>query len=268
MTHASHSGRDAVERDRGDLAGDLAQLAPPTRRGAGDRGGRGSRGRSRGPRSTPGGGTGTAPRRAGDGTAARRAAAPRCARLSALERVAVAHRRHVVDADHGHVHVAGVGLQVEECRVQSGQTFHVFVPSRRRAAPDRRPFFPDVRRRVGTVGRGGRRVVVVARQHKTPRPCHAELQVPDERGPRQRTGRTGTQLLRQGLVRAGLVANAYRPVGRQCFTMAPSFFASWLTTEAAPGLLGAVEGAHGWPSCCVVGASASRSGPPRSPGSH
>jgi acetyl esterase/lipase len=38
------------------------------------------------------------------------------------------------------------------------------------------------------------------------------------------------------VVRAGLVANAYRPSSGM-FTMAPSFFASWLTTEAAPGML-------------------------------
>lgn len=37
-------------------------------------------------------------------------------------------------------------------------------------------------------------------------------------------------------MRAALVANAYRPSGGM-FTMAPSFFASWLTTEAAPGML-------------------------------
>jgi acetyl esterase/lipase len=47
---------------------------------------------------------------------------------------------------------------------------------------------------------------------------------------------TSSKLLRQGLVRAGLVANAYRPSSGM-FTMAPSFFASWLTTEAAPGML-------------------------------
>jgi acetyl esterase/lipase len=47
---------------------------------------------------------------------------------------------------------------------------------------------------------------------------------------------TGPGLFRQGVVRAALVANAYRP-SKGMFTMAPSFFASWLTTEAAPGLL-------------------------------
>lgn len=47
---------------------------------------------------------------------------------------------------------------------------------------------------------------------------------------------TGPGLFRQGLVRTALVANAYRP-SKGMFTMAPSFFASWLTTEAAPGLL-------------------------------
>ena len=48
---------------------------------------------------------------------------------------------------------------------------------------------------------------------------------------------TGPGLFRQGVVRAGLVANAYRPASGM-FTMAPSFFSSWLTTEGAPALLG------------------------------
>jgi len=47
---------------------------------------------------------------------------------------------------------------------------------------------------------------------------------------------TGPGLFRQGVVRAGLVANAYRPSSGM-FTMAPSFFSSWLTTEGAPALL-------------------------------
>lgn len=51
-------------------------------------------------------------------------------------------------------------------------------------------------------------------------------------------------LLRQGLVRSALVANAYRPRSGMV-TMAPSFFASWLLSEAAPlwlGLWGARTG--------------------------
>lgn len=52
------------------------------------------------------------------------------------------------------------------------------------------------------------------------------------------SGWRGPGLFRQGLVRAGLVANAYRPSSGM-FTMAPSFFASWLTTEGAPALLAA-----------------------------
>lgn len=44
-------------------------------------------------------------------------------------------------------------------------------------------------------------------------------------------------LLRQGLVRSALVANAYRPRSGMV-TMAPSFFASWLLSEAAPLWLG------------------------------
>jgi acetyl esterase/lipase len=43
--------------------------------------------------------------------------------------------------------------------------------------------------------------------------------------------------MREGLLRAGLVANAYRPRSGMV-TMAPSFFASWLTSEAAPLWLG------------------------------
>lgn len=43
-------------------------------------------------------------------------------------------------------------------------------------------------------------------------------------------------LLRQGAVRAGLVANAYRPRSGM-FSMAPSFFASWLSSEGAPAVL-------------------------------
>lgn len=63
------------------------------------------------------------------------------------------------------------------------------------------------------------------------------------RSSRARTDSTGggaawrdSALLRQGVVRAALVANAYRPRSGM-FTMAPSFFASWLTSEAAPGML-------------------------------
>ncbi len=43
--------------------------------------------------------------------------------------------------------------------------------------------------------------------------------------------------LRQGLVRAGLVANAYRPLAGNPATFVPAFFASWVTSEAAPALL-------------------------------
>jgi acetyl esterase/lipase len=60
---------------------------------------------------------------------------------------------------------------------------------------------------------------------------------PMPRRPRETTSPwTGPGLFRQGAVRAALVANAYRPSSGM-FTMAPSFFASWLTTEAAPELL-------------------------------
>ena len=44
--------------------------------------------------------------------------------------------------------------------------------------------------------------------------------------------------LRQGIARAALVANAYRP-SRNPLLLVPSFFASWLTTEGAPGLIAA-----------------------------
>ena len=43
--------------------------------------------------------------------------------------------------------------------------------------------------------------------------------------------------LRQGLVRAGLVANAYKPLAGNPATFVPAFFASWLTSEAAPAML-------------------------------
>ena len=43
-----------------------------------------------------------------------------------------------------------------------------------------------------------------------------------------------SRLLRQGLVRATLVGNAYRPRLRSRTLTIPSFFAGWLTTEAAP----------------------------------
>ena len=56
------------------------------------------------------------------------------------------------------------------------------------------------------------------------------------REPTPGAGWRGSKLFRQGALRAALVANAYRPSSGM-FTMAPSFFASWLTTEAAPGML-------------------------------
>ena len=43
--------------------------------------------------------------------------------------------------------------------------------------------------------------------------------------------------LRQGLVRAGLVANAYKPLAGNPATFVPAFFASWLTSEGAPAML-------------------------------
>ena len=43
-----------------------------------------------------------------------------------------------------------------------------------------------------------------------------------------------SRLLRQGVVRAALVGNAYRPRQRHRVLTVPSFFAGWLTTEAAP----------------------------------
>lgn len=53
----------------------------------------------------------------------------------------------------------------------------------------------------------------------------------------QRRERTKSRLLRQGAIRAGLVANAYRPVGTNPVTLVPSFFASWWATEGAPVML-------------------------------
>ena len=43
-----------------------------------------------------------------------------------------------------------------------------------------------------------------------------------------------SRLFRQGVVRATLVGNAYRPRHRNRVLTIPSFFAAWLTTEAAP----------------------------------
>ncbi|MHB1137947.1 MAG: alpha/beta hydrolase fold domain-containing protein [Microthrixaceae bacterium] len=48
---------------------------------------------------------------------------------------------------------------------------------------------------------------------------------------------TGHPLLRQGVVRGVLVANAYRPTRNNLVVTVPSFFASWLASEATPGLL-------------------------------
>ncbi|MFM7069751.1 MAG: alpha/beta hydrolase, partial [Actinomycetes bacterium] len=48
-----------------------------------------------------------------------------------------------------------------------------------------------------------------------------------------------SRLLRQGLVRSVLAANAYRPRFRHRALTIPSFFAGWLTSEAAPLVLGA-----------------------------
>lgn len=56
------------------------------------------------------------------------------------------------------------------------------------------------------------------------------------RGSESGPGSTGSKLLRQGLVRSALVANAYRPTMNPV-ALVPSFFASWLTTEAAPVVL-------------------------------
>lgn len=47
----------------------------------------------------------------------------------------------------------------------------------------------------------------------------------------------GCAPLRQGLVRSALVANAIKPVGPSKVAMVPSFFASWVTSEAAPVML-------------------------------
>jgi acetyl esterase/lipase len=47
-------------------------------------------------------------------------------------------------------------------------------------------------------------------------------------------GRHSRALLRQGLLRSALVINAYRPKRNSPALTVPSFFASWLVTEAAP----------------------------------
>ena len=53
----------------------------------------------------------------------------------------------------------------------------------------------------------------------------------------QRRVRRSDRFLRQGLVRAGMVVNAYRPMGNNPVTLVPAFFSSWLTTEGAPALI-------------------------------
>lgn len=47
-------------------------------------------------------------------------------------------------------------------------------------------------------------------------------------------------------MRAGLVANAYRPMGGNPVTLVPAFFASWITTEAAPLMLASWTGRSAW----------------------
>jgi len=49
--------------------------------------------------------------------------------------------------------------------------------------------------------------------------------------------RVRSSLLRQGVVRSALVANAYRPTRDNLAVTVPSFFASWLVSEATPELL-------------------------------
>jgi hypothetical protein len=48
--------------------------------------------------------------------------------LDGVERVAPRHGRRVVDARHGHVHVAGRRLQIQERRVHAAQTLHPITP--------------------------------------------------------------------------------------------------------------------------------------------
>lgn len=56
--------------------------------------------------------------------------------------------------------------------------------------------------------------------------------------PQSQDGAARSRLLRQGVVRSVLALNAHRPVHRNQVLTIPSFFASWLTTEAAPLVLG------------------------------
>jgi len=50
--------------------------------------------------------------------------------LDLVEGVAAGHRGRVDDHGHGHVHVVGGGLEVEEGGVETGQAFHGILESR------------------------------------------------------------------------------------------------------------------------------------------
>ena len=117
----------AIERHRGDLGGDLCQLSSSTRRRAGD------------PTHV------TVELEVGildpdrvvelerhfdEPSAERRhdLQPVRHVLLEPVERVAVAHRGHVVDADERDLHVARSGLEVEERGVHARQPFHSALP--------------------------------------------------------------------------------------------------------------------------------------------
>ena len=217
-THASHSGRERSSGTDGDLAGDRAELAPAAGGRAGDRGARGSRGRSRGPRSTPGGGTGTAPRRAGGGTAARRAAGRRCAasapRTSSRRASSTRRRCRPWRRACGRRRSPGRGRS-RPVRTGVPCVSSLRRRGRARPAPFFRVFRPDVGKAAPAGSRGCGGGAPAQDSGAMSRRQHVQHEPPRSARARQAVGRwTSSKLLRQGLVRAGLVANAYRPSQR------------------------------------------------------
>ena len=124
-----------VELVAGDVAGEVGQLAQPA--------GRGHRGpahvvvdvEARGRRPTPGGPGGTAPRPAGAGTPGRSGMRSTIGLPDPLEGVARRAPSTGRAPRHGHVHVEGRRLEVEEAGVESAQSFRGHVSPRARSRP-------------------------------------------------------------------------------------------------------------------------------------
>ena len=124
ITHTSHSGRVRSSGIADKRPDERRQLLPRARATAARWSGCGSRGRSRGLRSTAGGAARRGPRRAGVGTVGPGGGAGRTPPSPGRGRSPPSVVGRVEDHQPGHVHVGGRRLQVQERGVETGEALH------------------------------------------------------------------------------------------------------------------------------------------------